>query len=336
MTDSAGHRARDLAVSRPMPDVQTFDVADLGRVIRRHLVVLIAVPAVLGVATLAWTLLTPRTWTSTASFLPKGAQTGGAVGSDLAARFGISLGGGDPGSSPAFYSRLLQSRAVLTEAAGATYEYLADGRRSRATLDRIFEIEEPNADRRRALVVEALKSRIDVTTDPQTGFVLVSFEAPDPVLAQNVTAKLIELVNEFNLRNRQSQAGMERRFIQERLTTVRGELQTAIARLQSFLQQNATYGSPQLMLQREQLQQEVSARQALVTTLSQAFENARINEVRDTPVITVLETADLPVRPNSRGTVLKLLLAGILGVLLATAWVLWKEFLRHPSATNQI
>ena len=46
------------------------------------------------------------------------------------------------------------------------------------------------------------------------------------------------------------------------------------------------------------------------------YEQARIDEVRNTPVITVVEPPDLPTRPNPRRTVLKGLLGLIVGLLM--------------------
>ena len=61
-------------------------------------------------------------------------------------------------------------------------------------------------------------------------------------------------------------------------------------------------------------------RQSVFTSLTQAYERARIDEVRDTPVITVVETAEVPVLPERRRLILKGMLAlftgGILGILL--------------------
>ena len=68
-------------------------------------------------------------------------------------------------------------------------------------------------------------------------------------------------------------------------------------------------------------------RQEVVTSLTQSYEQARIEEVRNTPVITVLEPPELPVIPDQRGllrsAILGLLLGGLVGVLAA----LGREFL---------
>ena len=70
---------------------------------------------------------------------------------------------------------------------------------------------------------------------------------------------------------------------------------------------------PELNFQQERLQRQVQLQQQLYTTLSQSFEQAKIEEVRDTPVITVVEPPEAPVRPDPRGLVRNAFLTIILG-----------------------
>jgi uncharacterized protein involved in exopolysaccharide biosynthesis len=61
----------------------------------------------------------------------------------------------------------------------------------------------------------------------------------------------------------------------------------------------------------------------VVTTLTQALEDARIREVRDTPVITVVEAPAVNALPEPRGRIKAVLLGflggGFLGVLFSFA-----------------
>jgi len=83
----------------------------------------------------------------------------------------------------------------------------------------------------------------------------------------------------------------------------------------------AIANSPELGFQRDRLQREVSLRQQVYASLMQSREDAKIREVRDTPVLTVLESPRLPVVGEARNSVKKALLGGfaggMLGVLVA-------------------
>jgi tyrosine-protein kinase Etk/Wzc len=144
----------------------------------------------------------------------------------------------------------------------------------------------------------------------------------NPSLAAQATSRILEELNRFNLSTRQTRAAAERRFTEQRLRDVQAELRAAEDELQRFLQRNRDFrNSPVLVFEQDRLAREVAMKQQLYTTLAQAVEQAKIDEVRDTPVITIIERPEVPVRPDSRGLIKKgvvaILVGGIIGVLLA-------------------
>jgi uncharacterized protein involved in exopolysaccharide biosynthesis len=115
---------------------------------------------------------------------------------------------------------------------------------------------------------------------------------------------------------RQGEAASERKFVDDRLSMAGSDLRAAEDRLESFLSSNRQYSSTsELAFQRDRLQRDVSFRQQLVTTLTQASEDARIREVRDTPVITIFEPPFVPSDAEPRGRVKRVLLGIIIGAL---------------------
>jgi hypothetical protein len=84
--------------------------------------------------------------------------------------------------------------------------------------------------------------------------------------------------------------------------------------------------APQLVLQEDRLRREVSLRQQVVSGLAQGLEQARLEESRNLPVITIVEAPVRPALPDSRRLVLKALFAAIvsgtalLGLVLAGEW----------------
>jgi uncharacterized protein involved in exopolysaccharide biosynthesis len=96
-----------------------------------------------------------------------------------------------------------------------------------------------------------------------------------------------------------------------------GELRVAEDRLESFLRNNRQFGgSPELTFQRERLQRDVALQQQVFTSLTQSLEEVRIREVRDTPLITVVEAPVLPTQPEPRWRVQGILLGAVVGALI--------------------
>jgi uncharacterized protein involved in exopolysaccharide biosynthesis len=146
------------------------------------------------------------------------------------------------------------------------------------------------------------------------------------MLAEQLVLSFLDEVNQFNLETRRSQAASERTFTEQRVQEVRHELRRAEDDLQRFLQRNRDYrNSPQLTFEQDRLAREVAVRQALYTTLSQALEKAKIEEVRDTPVITVVERPEMPAKPDGRGLLRKGLLALVVGTAIGVGFVLGRD-----------
>jgi uncharacterized protein involved in exopolysaccharide biosynthesis len=107
-------------------------------------------------------------------------------------------------------------------------------------------------------------------------------------------------------------------MLEQRTAEARANLNTAEGHLLDFLVRNRNYdNSPELKFQFERLSREVSGRQQLYITLAQSYEKARIDEIRDTPLLTVIEPPNLPTGPKPRWTVLKTLVGAIVGMLIA-------------------
>jgi uncharacterized protein involved in exopolysaccharide biosynthesis len=268
-----------------------------------------------------YALVGRRTYTVTAAFMPQ-AKRGASGLSGLAAQFGIALPLGETGPTPAFYVDLIKSRPLLGSLVDTRFTYQADTGTATGTLVEVYHSRGRTPALQRDAAIRRVAKNVDASDQPKTGLVDLEVKAIAPELAVQMTRRIIELVNTFNVETRQSQAAAERRFAEQRKVEVARDLRSAEDRLQLFLQRNRDYrNSPELSFQEDRLTRDVSTQQQLYNSLLEAYEQAKLEEVRDTPVLTVVEAPMLPVRPDSRGVITKglagLLVGGVLGMLLA-------------------
>ena len=265
-----------------------------------------------------YSFLKTRTYTSTARFMPQATSEGALARlSGLAASFGVSVPAADAGSSPAFYSDLLQSRDILRRTVETPYAFTSKGDSLRGTLVTLFRTRGDTPAIRRDAAAKKLLESLDVTIGRETGTVELDVTTPWPELSQLVANQMIQQVSEFNLHRRQTKAGAERRFVEARLAEAKDSLRSAESRLQTFMQRNRDYrNAPPLLFEHDRLDRDVNMQQQVYTTLAQSYEAARIDEVRNTPVITVVEAPDLPAKPNPRLALVKGVLAGLVGLAL--------------------
>jgi uncharacterized protein involved in exopolysaccharide biosynthesis len=283
---------------------------------RRTIVILGTIGLVIG---LVLGLTSTRLYQSSATFVPQGSESGASAGLALAAQIGIRLPTAGGTWGPPMYVTLLGSRALLEPIARDTIIVAEQGGRRVPMMD-LLKVKETTPARRADAAVRALSTIVSASEVKGIGAVKVSAKTPWPSVSLALAQLLVNSVNDFNAQTRQSQAAAERQFVERQAGEAEHELRASEDRLQAFLQSNREImGSPQLTFERDRLQRDVSLRQQIYTSLLQSREDARIREVRDIPVITMVEPPVLPTMGESRGTLQKMIIDGVAGVMLGIA-----------------
>lgn len=312
------------------PDVSPMSPFELGSTVLRNRRGIFLWMVIGGALAVLPVLFKKISYSSTASFMSDGGQGATAYGlAGIADRLGIQVGGGNRGQSPQFYAQLLRSRAILGPVAKDTFTVSETGRAPRVLLD-ILEVKGASPLQRTARGVGALDGLINLSISEKTGIMTITATTAWPSLSHALTQRLLTRLNDFNLHTRQLQAGDERRFAEDRLKQAQITLNLAEDRVLAFVQRNRSFqNSPELTVEHDRFQRNVVQQQAVVNALAQSYEVARIGEVRDTPVITVIEEPSTPTEPNPRGRtkrgVLGIFLGGLFGVLV----VLGRDILRR-------
>jgi len=296
-------------------EISLFDVASF--LLRRRRVIVLSV-LVSVLFTLPTVLTRKLEYRASASFLIHGGERGGLAGAaGLAAQFGISMpSSGGSERSPAFYQELLESREILDGLVRDGVRVVTPTQDTTVNLAEHFEIEGGTAAERGQVTRRRLGDVVEVTIGRETGIVSLGVQTDDAALSAAIAWALLDLISAFDVETRQSEASAERIFAEERLQQLQVELATVEDSLRVFLDENRQFSnSSQLTFQHDRLQRRVGMRQEVVTVMAQAYEQARIEEVRTTPVVTVMDEPEVPAFPEPRGRVLTLLQVAMLGTM---------------------
>lgn len=243
--------------------------------------------------------------------------------SGLAAQFGIALPSSGGTLNPTFYLDLLTSRVLLARVAQTTFKAPSDSGMVEGNLIRIYGVRRGTPAEQLDRAVEILRKSVAGSLQKNTGAIQLAAKAGSPELAKQLADRLIEQINAFNLEVRQSQASVERQYTEKRLVDAKAELRAKEDELQAFLESNRQTNSAELRLKQDRIEREVSMRQQVYVSLAQAYEQSRLSEIRDTPMIMVLEPATLPLKRDPRArvqyAVLGFLLGSFFGLVLAFA-----------------
>tara|TARA_B100001540_G_scaffold10889_1_gene9634 strand:+ start:469 stop:1647 length:1179 start_codon:yes stop_codon:yes gene_type:complete len=157
---------------------------------------------------------------------------------------------------------------------------------------------------------------LNVKEDRRTGLIQVNIEMESPNLAAEVANFIGSEIQSYIQKQNTAKAVKEKLFISGRLIVVKGELEKLEEDLKEFKERNRGYEvSPELFMIYSQKFREAEAKQQVYVTLQQQLELARISEVKQTPIINILDEAKPPVsksRPNRAIISLLSLLAGFL------------------------
>jgi uncharacterized protein involved in exopolysaccharide biosynthesis len=334
--------AEPRTIERSEGDAGDRSVLDLAALLLRRLKLLIGLPLLVAASAVAFSFLLPKRYTVESRFVPESNTPNVSRIAGLAAQFGVNLGAGEATESIDFYAELLESQDLLRSAVLSEYVVPTSRDTLRGDLVQLLEVKGDTPAERERAAIEALDELVVTRPDPAANMVAVRTSAPWPALSVQINERLLQLLSEFNVERRQSRAAAERSFLESRQQEAQRDLREAERALERFLSENRRYDeSPQLRFEHGRLQRQVDLRQEIYTSLAQGYEQARVDEVRNTPVITVIDQPRGPAEKTAPNIVVNAALGLILGLLLALAIVIGGELMesarrRDPEAYARV
>jgi len=276
-------------------------------------------PVTSAALAVAASLLITDQYSAVARFVPEqGPDRASGLGplASIAAQFALA---GSGSNSPRFYGEVLRGHTILDEVLLSRFPtpgapQVGDS----SALWELLRIEGDSIQEILASGRKELEKRIGVSVDDATGVTAVSVQTSDASLSAGVANALVSLLNRFNLETRQTTAKLRRAFVEARLDELSGELHDSERALRDFLLANRGFEtSPDLRLQHDRLERDFTLKQEVFTTLQRQFEEARIQEVNDTPVITIVDYAVAPFESSYPPRLLVAAIGFALGSLVA-------------------
>jgi len=302
----AGRDAADDFARTAGPDSDDeISLAELFRPVAARWRQILMLALVSGLLAYAGSYLIRPKYAATTSFTPE-TGSGSRLPSSLAGLAGLAsqfgVGPSMLGStSPEYYAALVRSREILESVLRTPFadSALAPRDSARPLLD-LLRVKGRTEQERLRRGVRELEKRVSTDVEKSTGIVRATVAMESPSLAAAVANHLVAQINRFNVERKQSQSRAQRRFTEQRVAQAQGELRDAERLLLSFLQANRSFrGSPLLEFEESRLQRAVQQKQQVYMALSQAYEESRIAEVQDTPLLTVIDAAVPPDRRSS-------------------------------------
>lgn len=323
-----------LGTQRERDYLQPISLLTLLNVLLRHGKIIGMVALIPALAAAVPTLFGGRSYSATASFVPQ--LSGMSAISGLAAQFGLSTSSSDPSQSPAFYIELVQSREILGPVAQQSYKRNENSAAPESTFVQLHGGKEVGPAKRRQAAIQYLRNVVKAKSSTTTNVITLTVTDHSPWIADQVLNNVLARLNDFNLRRRQGQATVEKQFAEARLAEVGANLRSAEDKLQLFLETNRVRVAPELTLDEDRLRRNIEMQQQLYNSLLESFETAKLNEVRDNPVINIIDQPEIPVLADGRGFTKRFIVGFLIGFLVGVISVILREYWRLVARTDPI
>jgi uncharacterized protein involved in exopolysaccharide biosynthesis len=288
-----------------------------------------------GLVALVLTLVLPPMYTTEVMFAPAEPSRLSGLGNLPASLAGIgSIFAGDQQSSPFFYMALAQSREIVREVILTKYPIPDDSAKNLLEIDKV---RGKTADIRINKEIKRFEKRMSVNVEREAGTVSLRVDGRTPELSAAIASAFLDAINRYNLHSRTTSAHARRVFLDGRIRDVESQLRASEDSLRVFLTVNRAYeNSPILAFEYARLKRRVDGYTELYQTLRRDGELAAIDEVKDVPVINILQ----PPRPPTEKSWPKrrlLVIAGVgLGGLIAYAILLVNLYVQSLSAPELV
>jgi uncharacterized protein involved in exopolysaccharide biosynthesis len=195
------------------------------------------------------------------------------------------------------YPVIVKSERILREV--IFHKYPSTARSEPMNLAEYWEIDAKSENEQFDRALKKLRGRMDVSFDMRLGTVTVAVEMEEPQLAADVANQITAELDDYTRTKRKTNATLQREFIEQRMNEVERALQQSEIVLKDFREQNRrVLDSPQLMMQEARLARDVEINSTVFLELKKQFEIAKIEEIKNIPIINVLDPARPPVKKS--------------------------------------
>jgi uncharacterized protein involved in exopolysaccharide biosynthesis len=240
-------------------------------------------------------LILPKYYRSTTVILPQ-TNEGGLAGlaslSGLASVAGFNFG---ETTLEQLYPDIIRSEIVLKEVIYS--KYLTKEYSIPTNLIEYWQISKDDSLENYELALKQLRELLEVKLDFKTNIVTISLITKEPQLSADIINKVVMELDKFMRTKKRTNASEQRKWIEGRLQEVKIDLEKSENNLKRFREDNRrTIESPALMLEQARFSRDVDINIVLFTELKKQYELSKIEEVKNIPVISVMD----PARPAGR------------------------------------
>ncbi|MGV3561134.1 GNVR domain-containing protein [Larkinella arboricola] len=170
------------------------------------------------------------------------------------------------------------------------------------------------------LLVKDTKERILSDLDKQSGVIIIKIKMPDAEVAAQVSQIAIDYLTRYVISYRTEKTREDLGFLSERFREAKKRYDRAMVNLSAYKDQHRYMVTQLGTIEERRLQAEFELAQGLYSNITQQYEQTRIKIQEETPILKILEPAQVPTkRSEPRRTIMVILytfVGGIIGIMI--------------------
>ena len=313
-----------------------IDLIDLLKKLYNSRKLIIYITIIFSIIGIAFALLSPVKYNSKTVFINQNQETGSSSLSGVASLVGINLGSSSLGGEipSTMYPQIIESvkfkrlllNKVIDEKNNLTLEKFISEQFS-IEKDEEKNISELGITSNEDKYFKILNTILNVSVNQKDGFILITSEMSNAEYSAKVAKFSREILQNIIIENKVETARQNLIFSEGQLIEKKKEFDEIYSKLAFFSDSNLNSVNSFVINEKNKLESEFNIISAVVEEISKQVEQAKLQLKKETPVFSTIQEAIIPIQRSSPKRTQLVLIFGILGFILSSAYFLIKDTL---------
>ena len=294
----------------------------------KHIWIIIITPIIFSVIMVIYVqFIAQPIYTSSAKIMSSSGGNLGGSAVDIAAKFGVDVG--EARETQWAIPEIIKSRTLARNMLKRKFNTVKYGQQK--TLFEILSGVEDKSIYNEKIIKNAVNSVIGMISIKKTGsYFSLSITGFERIFVRDFAVTLLEELDIHQRKYSSNRIGETRQFIEERISQTEKELHNVEEKLKRFRASNRRIqNSPALQLEQERQRREVQVLTGVFTSLKSQLETTKIEEVRESNYVIVLDPPEVPLYYSSPKKKQSVILACMVGIGLGFFIAFLKEMIER-------
>ena len=172
-------------------------------------------------------------------------------------------------------------------------------------------------------IAKAIRESVSLSVDKKTSVISLTVTAQDPKVAARISEEIITRLQTYVTNYRTEKSRMDLEYYQSLYDESKEAYFASQQRYASYVDRNQGVVLQRVKTEQERLQNEMNLNYQLYNACAQQLQAAKAKVQQETPVFTIINPPQVPLKRSKPSKPTILLASIFLGAMIAAVWVLW-------------